>query len=292
MSENKVLKIGDKILLIGLGLMGGSYAKALIKAGFMVYALDPDEFSIYFAKHEKMIHEGATSIEEAEAKGLFDADCVVFAIYPNLMLEWIEKHQQHLKSGIIVTDISGVKRQIVDKAQELLRSDLEFIGAHPMCGKESYGITNSDDSSFRIANFIITPTIKNTWRGITFARELADAMGFYKISVLSPEEHDDMIGFLSQLTHIIAISLMNCNENDHLQDYTGDSFRDLTRIAKINERMWPELFSLNKDLLCGHIDSFINEMQSMKELIANSDIKGMEEKCIHSTARRQLFDRK
>jgi prephenate dehydrogenase len=115
-------------------------------------------------------------------------------------------------------------------------------------------------------------------------------LGFRKVSVLSPEEHDEMIGFLSQLTHCIAVSLMTCSDNRHLVDYTGDSFRDLTRIARINDEMWSELFLLNREDLLKQMDIFIGEFRQLRNMLAEGDREGMREKMRISTERRAYFD--
>ena len=160
-----------------------------------------------------------------------------------------------------------------------------------MAGKEVGGIENADDSIFQGANYIVVPTERNTPAAIEVCRQLGETLGFANISVLSPEEHDDIIGFVSQLTHCIAVSLMTCSDCAHLVDYTGDSFRDLTRIAKINDRMWSELFVMNKDALLLEMDRFIDEFKLFRDMLQNEDVEGMREKMRSSTARRTLFDK-
>ena len=186
---------------------------------------------------------------------------------------------------------SGVKRAVIDRVQELLDETVEFIACHPMAGRESKGIHYADATRFKNANFIIVPTANNSAAAVETMRALAQDMGFKRISCLSAEEHDRMISYLSQLTHVIAVALMNADDNTHLAEFTGDSFRDLTRIARINEDMWPELFVLNKDYLIQDMDVFIAELQEFKELIAAEDIEGMRQKLIQSTARRAQFDK-
>ena len=110
--------------------------------------------------------------------------------------------------------------------------------------------------------------------------------------MLSPEEHDEMIAFVSQLTHCIAVSLMTCSDNTHLSDYTGDSFRDLTRIARINDKMWSELFMMNREQLLKQMDIFLGELQGFRELLAKGDTEGMQAKMRLSTERRAMFDKR
>jgi len=217
---------------------------------------------------------------------------VVFALYPHVFVKWIEKNQHLLKSGALITDVTGVKGSIVYKIQDMLRPDVEFIAAHPMAGREVSGVENSTEKMFAGANYIVTPTDKNTPEAIQTCIELGRLLGFLNVAELSPEEHDEMIGFLSQLTHCIAITLMTCNDKEHMEKYTGDSFRDLTRIARINDLMWSELFAANKDVLLEQMDMFIKEFGKLRGMIESEDIDGMRAMMRRSTARRALFDKK
>ncbi len=169
---------------------------------------------------------------------------------------------------------------------------MEFIAAHPMAGRESSGVENSTDKMFAGANYIVTPTDKNTQEAINTCLELGRLLGFSNVTTLSPQEHDEMIGFLSQLTHCIAITLMTCNDKENMEKFTGDSFRDLTRIARINDLMWSELFVANKDALLNQMDLFINKFNELKLMLETEDIDGMRKMMRHSTERRSLFDKK
>lgn len=277
------------IMIIGLGLMGGSYAKALKRLDMHIMAIDTNPDTIEYALDNGIIDEGFT-LPDAEALGR--ADIVIFALYPNVFKKWIADNQKYLKSGAIITDVTGVKSCIVYDIQAILRDDVEFIAAHPMAGREVYGVQNSTEKMFRDANFLVVPTDKNTPEAIEWCKELGRLLGFINVSVLSPEEHDKMIGFVSQLTHCIAVALMTCSDSTHLADYTGDSFRDLTRIANINDDMWSELFLLNKEPLLADIDRFIEEMQTMRSLLADEDREGLREKMRISTQRRAAFNKK
>lgn len=278
-----------RVLIVGLGLIGGSYAKALTKKGYKVSAITRSEATIRYALENGIIAEGSTQIDP---QLIGEADILVFALYPQVFIDWIRDHQQHMKPGAILTDVTGVKCSVVYEVQDLLREDVEFIAAHPMAGKEVYGIENSDETIFQKANYIVTPTAKNTEEAIELCEQLGWELGFARVSRLSPEAHDDMIGFLSQLTHCIAISLMNCNDTPGMEAYTGDSFRDLTRIARINDQMWAELFMRNKELLLQHMDAFSDSFAAFRDLLATGNVEGMREAMRRSTARRALFDKK
>ena len=278
-----------KFLIVGLGLIGGSYAQALTDLGYEVGAITRSQSSIDYAIENNIISHGTTKIDGEYIKQF---DVVVFALYPKVLIKWIEENQMHFKKGAMLTDVTGVKSSIVYKIQEILRDDVEFVGAHPMAGKEVYGVENADKSIFRNANYIVTPTEKNSKEAIEECKQLGKILGFKTIAELSPEKHDEMIGFLSQLTHCIAVSLMTCKESEHLVDYTGDSFRDLTRIAKINDEMWSELFLLNKNELLTQMDLFMDKFKSLRDSIENEDKEKMKEIMKLSTKRRSLFDKK
>lgn len=277
-----------KILIVGLGLIGGSYAEALSKKGYEVGAIDQKQEAIDFALRKGYIASGKTSVDK-DYVGKFDI--VVFALYPHAFVEWIEKYQNCLKSGAIVTDVTGVKGGVVCDVQNALRKDVEFIAAHPMAGRECSGVENANAEIFEGANYIVVPTEKNTQEAIELCKDLGRELGFKHISELSVKQHDETVGFLSHLTHCIAVSLMVCKESGHLADYTGDSFRDLTRIAKINDEMWSELFLLNKDEIVEQMNLFEQHFGKLKECIQNDDREGIREMMRLSTKRRKVFDK-
>ena len=277
-----------KILIIGLGVMGGSYAKALTDKGYKVKCITKEIADLRYGMEHNMISYGTT---EVEPEIVAEAELIVFALYPTAFIDWIKKYQHLFTPGTVITDVTGVKSEVVYKVQDVLRSDVEYIAAHPMAGRERSGVEFADPAVFNGANYIVTPTEKNSLEAIKLCKVLGDELGFLRISELSPEAHDEMIAFLSQLTHIIAVTLMNCNDSDGLEKFTGDSFRDLTRIAKINDRMWSELFLLNKDALLTEMDRFMEEFSEFRSYLANEDGKRMREKMRSSTARRALFDK-
>ena len=280
---------GKKFLIVGLGLLGGSYAKRLKEKGYYVGAITRSKSSIKYAIEHNFIDTGMVEVEEAYVK---DFDIVIFALYPKIFLEWVSNYQAFIKDGAILTDVTGVKESIVYKIEGMLKPTIEFIGSHPMAGREVYGVENAKPEIFNDANFIITPTLKSSKYAISVAKDIATILEFKNISIISPEEHDEMIAFLSQLTHCIAVSLMCCKSSKHLVDFTGDSFRDLTRIARINENMWSELFLMNKKELVSQMDLFEKTFHELKVAIENEDIEKMKEMMQTSTRRRAYFDKK
>lgn len=277
-----------KILIVGLGLIGGSYAQGLSDEGYEVGAIDINQDSINYGIENKLIKHGHVVPTKDYVEQF---DIVVFALYPHLFVEWIKQYQDYFKPGIIITDVTGIKGWLIKEMSTILRNDVEFVGAHPMAGREVYGVKNSKKEIFYGANYIVTPTSESSEYAISVVEELGRILKFKNIVHLSIDEHDEMIGFLSQLTHCIAVSLMTCNNSHELVQFTGDSFRDLTRIAKINENMWSELFLLNKDQLLKQMDLFINQFKQLRDTIEHNDPETMKDIMRLSTERRSYFDK-
>lgn len=277
-----------KILIVGLGLIGASYAKRLHEKGYFVGAIARRQATIDYALKNNFIDEGTIEVKKEYVSKF---DLVIFGLYPKVLLKWINDYKDYFKEGAIITDVTGVKCAIVYKVESLLNSNVYFVGSHPMAGREVYGIENADPNIFNNANFIITPTKNTKDIAISTVYNLACTLEFKNISIISPEEHDEMIAFLSQLTHCIAVSLMCAKSSKHLVDFTGDSFRDLTRIARINEDMWTELFLLNKEELLNQMNLFLNSFTELKNALENEDVDKMKEMMRTSTRRRSYFDK-
>ena len=275
-----------EIAIIGLGLIGGSYAEALSQAGYPVIGIDIDEKAVEYALERNWIVSGSSDPDTIGSCSL-----VISALYPDAFVQWVRKNRNAFKKDAILTDVTGVKRAVISQVNEALRDDVEFIATHPMAGRESRGIGYADSSQFAGANFIIVPTPRNTDRAVETAIQLAEILGFQRISVLTPEQHDRIIGFVSQLCHVIAVSLMNITDDPRLVEYTGDSFRDLTRIAQINEDLWPQLFIANKDNLMSEIDNLISQMEIMKKLIEVEDVEAMKKLMKQAGERRSRFEK-
>ncbi len=277
------------ILIVGLGLIGGSYARALTKKGYKISAIDRESSSIDYALEKGIIEKGYSCVTE---EAVSSADLLIFALYPHVFTEWLEKYGKMIKKGAVVTDVTGVKEAIIDRVLYLLPEGVEFIAAHPMAGREMSGVEYSDDSIFSVANYIVVPTEENEEETVQMCEALGRELGFARISRLSPAEHDKMIAFLSQLTHCIAVSLMCSSDEPGLEKYTGDSFRDLTRIAKINDEMWSELFMMNKPALLSQMDAFAETFETLRRALYEGDTDKMRAMMKKSTERRKLFDKK
>lgn len=281
------LKDVKNILIVGLGLLGGSYAKVFTEKGFSVKTITLNQDDIDYAVGEGFIKGGSTTVDEALIK---EAELIIFALYPHTFIEWIEENGNLIKSGTVITDVTGVKGAVVEKIQDMLPVGVEFIAAHPMAGKETCGVRNADPQIFKKANYIVVPTNRNTPDAIRLCCDLGRTLGFADISSLTVRQHDEMIAFLSQLTHCIAVSLMCANGDPNLVRYTGDSFRDLTRIANINDDMWSELFLSNREALLYEMDGYRKTFDRLYDTIKNNDREAMREMMRLSSARRKTFN--
>lgn len=273
-------------LIVGLGLIGGSIAKGLTKKKHKVYAIDINEDSIKYAKKEKIILNDNESDEEL----IRNSDIIIICLYPSMVVQWVKDNKHLFKENVLITDVTGIKKEIVNNIQSILDKG-EFLAMHPMAGREVSGIKHSDEKIFEGANLIIIPTEKNNPSSITKIRYLGTILAFKNIEILSVDEHDKMISYLSQLPHAIAVALMCDRNNDHLIRYTGDSFRDLTRISKINASLWSELFIANKENLVSDIDSFITTLSKLKDDINNKNIDALNDMFLISKERRTNFDK-
>lgn len=287
MSKINLINKEHKILIVGLGLLGGSYAQGLTDVGFDVSAIDIEQESIDYAIEKGYIKDGQVAVTKEYVSQF---DIVIFALYPKIFVKWLKDYQDFLKKGAIITDVTGVKAWLDKEIRSFIRDDIEYVLAHPMAGREVYGVKNSNKAIFKGANYIVIPNSKASEEAISLIEDLGRLLGFKNVVRLSNEEHDEMIGFLSQLTHCIAVSLMTCKESKHLVEYTGDSFRDLTRIARINENMWSELFLLNKEELLRQMDLFLKQFTKLKETIENDDVAEMKNIMRVSTKNREYFD--
>ena len=273
-----------KIVIVGLGNIGGSFALAIKESGLNheVYAIDKDIETLRTAEEQNLIIQGFESPSEIIPK----ADFIIFSVYPLILEDVVRSYIPYLSQGTIITDVTGVKRNIIGSIEPLLPENVDFIFSHPMAGRENSGLAFASAKVFQGANYLITPTPRNKTENVQFLSQFVKDIGFRNVSEITPEFHDEIIGFTSQLTHTIAISLINSDLVErNTKQYTGDSYRDLTRIANINEKLWPELFIMNKDYLVEHIDNFKHQLDKLSTAIKDEDVKTMEEMMIESKVR-------
>ena len=283
--------------LVGLGLMGGSIAKAIRDnvisepfCGGHIFATDVNPAVLSSALSAAIIDK-AFGAEDTDA--MLEASDVVFVcLYPRTSLDFLISHKAAFKPGSIVSDISGVKTQIFRHIDEITReAPFDFIVGHPMAGGEKEGFAASDGTVFRGRNYILMPTATNSTGNLALFKQLVTLMGFSRVVETDFATHDRKIGFTSQLCHVIASALVDSAEDEHITEFGGGSFEDLTRIAMINSPLWTELFLSNKENLLAHISSFENSLDAIKELIRTEDASGLQEYLKQVRARRVAMAR-
>lgn len=273
-----------KIAIVGLGVIGGSFALALKDAGYSdVFGVDIDPETIRKAKASGMIAEGST-----EASTLLPrADVVVLALYPTLVVPFVRQYVSCLAPHTVLTDVTGIKTMLIPAVHALLPDSIDFVFGHPMAGREKKGIEYASKEVFRGANYIITPTDRNRRESLDLIEKLAFAMGFGSVRRVKPEEHDEIIGFTSQLPHAMAVALVNSDvEGRDTGRFIGDSYRDLTRIANINADLWCELFLGNREHLLQAIQHFERELDLIKDAVKREDAEALKA-CFHRSAKRR-----
>ncbi len=261
------------ISVVGLGVIGGSLAYSLKKLNFNnVWGIDVNHETLMEAKRKNMIDDGFSEPEYP----LSNSDVVILAIYPRNTITFISEYMNFFKPGAIIMDTSGVKSGILSEVQPILRKDIDFIGGHPMAGNEGKGVQSATEILFKNANFLITPSPINKEENIQKVEALLKAMGFGKISRISPQKHDEIIGYTSQMPHLIAASLINSSQEKDVLRFTGNSFGEFTRIARMNAPLWGQLIMENRQHLLPLIDSFMEEMSKIRDTLSSQDMDHLE----------------
>ncbi len=274
-----------RIVIVGLGVIGGGYAMALKEAGYEeVYGIDKNVDTLRKAKALGIIKEGY----EDEKEIIKGADLIVLAVYPNLVKSFIINNKDSFKDGTIITDVTGIKQLFINEIINILPENVDFVFAHPMAGREKKGIDYATNQVFKGANFLITVTDKNKDKNVDIIENLAYKMGFKNVKRICPKYHDEMIAFTSQLPHVLAVALINSDiEGRNTGEFIGDSYRDLTRIANINESLWSQLFLGNKENLLKAIYNFEKELDKIKDSVKNEDKETLQKLFIKSSIRRE-----
>ena len=271
-----------KITVVGLGVIGGSFVKALKGKGYEVYGIDTNQQTLDMAKEEGCIIDGFLDGKDI----IPETDLTIICLYPSLVLDFIKNNQ--FKPGSIVTDAVGIKSYFLREALSIIPEAVEYISIHPMAGREKKGYQYASKQVFENANFIIVYHDDNKKSTIDFVQEFSKQLGFRSVKIMSPEAHDEIISFTSQLPHCLAVSLMNSDDQKYeTGKYIGDSFRDLTRIANINEDLWDELFMNNKQYLLASIERFEEQLDILKNAIRDNDDETLKAAFRKSTKRRE-----
>lgn len=261
-----------KVGIVGLGLMGGSLAKAIsFGTEHTVWGTNRSPEAV-----QKALFVGAIE-KELTKKDLSLCDLVIVSLYPEATIDYIKENATLFKKGSIVMDISGVKRYVCDALYETAKeNDFVFLGAHPMAGLHLSGFEHSTAKIFNNSSMILTPYEDTAWGYINTVKELFLKIGFTNIQMSTPDEHDKIIAFTSQLAHIVSNAYVKSPNALIHKGFSAGSYKDLTRVAYLNENMWSELFLENRDNLINEIDSIVNNLVQYKETMENNDRETLE----------------
>lgn len=262
-----------KTAIIGLGLIGGSIARRL--RGFhdcTTAAYNRSEEALALALRDGVIDEA----HQNPADAVRDADLVILCLYPQLNVDIVKNYADCFKKGAVITDVSGVKGFMAEEIAKVLPEGTDFVGAHPMAGREVGGYKSSTDTLFDKASFIITPTENNKPESIALVREMAEYIGCAHVVTTSPAEHDAIIAYTSQLMHVVAVALCDNPMIERSTFFSAGSLRDCTRVAKINAEMWSELFVENKTELSKRIREMEASLEKIAAAVDKSDRKELE----------------
>ena len=269
-----------KIAIIGLGLIGGSMARRL--RGFYdceIAAYNRTRESLDLALADGVIDTACDTPGEAMA----NADIIIMCLYPQLNVDFVRDNLDKIKSGAVITDVTGVKGFIINEMKKILPDTVDFIGGHPMAGREVGGYKSSTDTLFDNAPYILTPDSTNKPENVQLIRDMAKHIGCREVVTTTPEEHDSIIAYTSQLMHIVAVALCNNPLLERSSSFAGGRLQDCTRIAVINEKMWSELFVENKKHLAHRITEFQDCLENMKQAALNEDREELERVMRHAT---------
>ena len=257
------------IALVGLGIIGGSFCKALKKNTFhRILGIDTNKETI-----EKALECGAID-EEITPDRLSEANLTIICLYPEAIVNFVKENAGNFKKGGIVVDSCGVKEYIVNECTPVLsEQDVIFVGTHPMAGREFSGFEYSTDDLFAGASFIITPSDSTPQIAVDLLQTLAGSVGFGKAVVSTPQKHDEVIAYTSQLAHVVSNAYVKSPAMLNYDGFSAGSFQDLTRVAKLNEYMWSELFMCNKEALLKEINCVIDSITEYRDAIECSDLE-------------------
>ncbi len=274
--------------IVGLGLIGGSYAKALRNLKVRkILGMDISHGIARACLNANMIDE----VIEADGSNLKEADVIICSVYPEAIVGFVRQNVQNFAEGMLMTDATGVKGTMPQDIQALLPESCEFISGHPMAGRQGSGLGMSDAAIFNNSNYIIVPTEKNSPEAVRWLEEFAKALGCARSVKVSMEDHDKIIAYTSDLPHITAVALVNsASYNENTQYFIAGGFRDATRVADINPDLWSDLFLSNRANVIAEIENYQNQLERWKKAIENNDRETLKEIMREAgPRRRQLY---
>lgn len=260
-----------KIAIVGLGLIGGSLAKGLKeKTKASVYGYDLDKQVLSAALKDKSI-DCVLTVEN----DLSEMDITFVCLFPNQTVEFIKSNKEKFKENSLVLDFAGVKQTIIDEIEKIETKQFYFLGTHPMAGKEQVGYSHSEANLFDKASMILVPLSDTPEHILQKVGTLSTLLGFQRVTVTTAEHHDQVIALTSQLCHVLSSAFVQSPTANEFAGFSAGSFRDLSRVAKLNPTMWAQLFFANKEALLKEMNIFLNTLNSYKEALEQNDYETM-----------------
>lgn len=264
----------SRILIGGLGLIGGSAAKALKQKGFShISAYDRDEKTLNKAKNDGVIEEGFTELCGVKEK----FDFVLCCLSPIYVLPLYKSAAPYLKEGGVFAEVGGIKSVMIRDLEEAMHTGHELLSLHPMAGSEKTGYEFSDKDMFADSVLVVTPSERTKGNAFEWAATLKKELGFTGLKELSAKDHDKIIADVSHIPHVVALCLKAMNTGTNNEMYAGGSYKSATRVAQINSSLWAGLMSDNKENLLASIEEFEKHLNILKEEIAKADYDGLKE---------------
>lgn len=276
-----------KIGVIGLGLIGGSMAKAIrLNSEHEVYGTDIDRTVVMRAKVMEAINGELTE------DNIQDCDMLILALYPDDTAKTVKKYAHLIKKGAYVVDCAGVKEKVCREIPPIAKEyGFIFVGGHPMAGIEKIGFKYSNAKIFANASMILTPDENIDIRVLETLKNFFLEIGFGKITIKTPKDHDRIIAYTSQLAHVLSNAYVKSKTADEHRGLSAGSFKDMTRVAYLNERMWTELFFENKENLISEIAVLIDNLKTYKEKLEQDDWYGMKQILAEGREKKESLDK-
>ena len=274
------------IAIIGLGLIGGSVSMAL--RGFEDYTVvgvDTDEDTRIYAES----HGVADIVTDDALAAIREADVTFLCLHPKAIVNFMAEHKDYFKPGSLVTDVCGIKTSIMEGAK-VLPENVDFIGCHPMAGKETSGVFNAEKALFKNAHFIITPRKESRPENVSLMERMGTYMGFRDVVNTTPQHHDAIIAYTSQVMHIVAVAVCDDADLFSCRGFEGGSFRDCTRVAALDVPLWTELFSMNSPALVSVIRRLEDNLRSYRETLECGEERALSDKLEFSASRKRKMN--
>lgn len=275
-----------KVGIIGLGLIGGSLAMSICRhTDHTVFGYDIDPQTMLRARATEAIHD------VLDADTLPGCDIVLVALYPQLCADVIREYADQFGRNALVIDCAGVKRHVCRQVEPIAaRHEWTYIGGHPMAGREFSGFSSARNNLFENASMILCPSASVGVEARALAKRFFLESGFKTVRFCTPEAHDQMIAYTSQLAHVVSGAYVKNPLAAEHRDFSAGSFKDMTRVARLNENMWTELFLENDDLLLPAVDDLILRLNQYRDAIAARDSETLKAVLREGRIRKEALD--